>query len=350
MLVLPDFASPQECFVVKDKFDDYMKASICVWPSNVKEKSTIRETLHEWIVAIDEFKNKCKKPKTAPPSDELANKQRHLVEVMRLKEYAESARDSESIEKANMATLQKIRKAIAMYEREKKFEQKAVLEERLVEKSQFEKLQLEKQKQTQQEVLLDHELIKTKPKPPISAFSSAELLEKKYLDAIKSSRLRIIVQLNAMRRSAIRRKREKVKEIAEAKAKIAGQFIAEDRKGDSAKCRLDQTVDSRVNYCQEAFPEESQLKSCKDKAGIPSEFCVSCCEHEFGGLHYEGRKACFECCSVYSPEAMKPLPGLGPIPIECVNARSQDLPEPCVRALVREGRGLIISQKQMVLV
>lgn len=179
---------------------------------------------------------------------------------------------------------------------------------------------------------------------------SATSLAKEYIKQIKAARMRTYIQLSALRRSTLRRKKEKVAELTSIKARMASKLIEQDKVGDAQNCDAKNPPAKRIQYCNSAFQDEPEkAEECLKLAEEPSDFCLYCCKQEYGVLHLDLRKGCYKCCAAKDGifENFQ-LPPLGALPKECLTfEKSKGIPPKCLQEIVSLNRRFKTKDEEM---
>lgn len=228
-----------------------------------------------------------------------------------------------------------------MADREMRFEQLAMKDEKIAEERQFMKVRDMLRENQEQEAIIDHQLMEGGNARPdantIEAAGGGSLYEQMNAE-IKKARMKVVMQLSAMRRSALRRKKEKLAELFSVKTRLAQKLISEDRQGDAGRCDTKNPPQARVTWCYTTYAgSQSEIGQCLMTAQDPTQFCFSCCDKEYGALHLDMRKGCYKCCGRKDFMLSFKLPPLGPIPKECLPVLSPPIPPRCLESIVPSG-------------
>lgn len=152
--------------------------------------------------------------------------------------------------------------------------------------------------------------------------------------------MRTYIQLSALRRSTLRRKKEKIAELTTIKARLTSKLIEQDKIGDAQNCDAKNPPAKRIQWCNSFFADDQEKnEECTKLAEDPSDYCLFCCKHEYGVLHLDLRKGCYKCCASTDTFENFQLPPLGALPKECLTfEKSKGVPPKCLEEIVSINR------------
>jgi len=154
-------------------------------------------------------------------------------------------------------------------------------------------------------------LEKTKKECMDKKIKERELEDKKLLDAregdaeikkqkkdlqldLELKRAELKRQIEFMRRRGKRKRAELEQQLQNIKAKMAGNAMKANKKGQIINCRRGKkSKKERLNYCDANFIDDFIKNSdCKTE----DQFCYTCCENEFGNMFLRNREECYDMC------------------------------------------------------
>jgi hypothetical protein len=123
------------------------------------------------------------------------------------------------------------------------------------------------------------------------AESEVEKIKEETAQQISTRRAQLNEVLRKYRQSASRKKMKLKQKLQNVRYEMAQQMGKAYKKGDSSKCSNALKSDTeRKTYCTVAFSDDyNNYQTCLDGG---SDFCVLCCEAEFGDFYANDRQEC----------------------------------------------------------
>jgi hypothetical protein len=285
-----------QCFIIKEV---NKKAELC--PFGHTENDSVRK---QWEYDFKLFQQKCYQelPLSHLQMEQLQNKLKDKIksiqrEVSLEKEniLSRKLRNNEDIEyeknlkKTNELAFSAIKKELTMQELIKREEEEKELEEENEIKSEIDK------EERKGEIFLQA----IKQKEIEDQFNIKAETKQKELNAIKDEVTKEVIKkregftnlLKIMKKRADRKKMVLRSKLIGVRMDIASKMKDAYKNGDMNKCENGITNASDRNaYCSASFQDDFQLhQEC-----LNSEFCVICCEHEYGSANLDSRQKCLD--------------------------------------------------------
>lgn len=137
--------------------------------------------------------------------------------------------------------------------------------------------------------------IKQMEKHTLDMGNRVKLLQQQASLQVQSSRSNLIQRIEAMKRSAERRRRDAKRKMMMIRSSMAESLLKENKMGKIEFCFPNQTIDEREKYCRRNFHVDDPEKE-NDCLESTFDYCSVCCENEFGSNHEELRSKCYTMC------------------------------------------------------
>lgn len=137
--------------------------------------------------------------------------------------------------------------------------------------------------------------IKQMEKHTLDMSNRVKLLQQQASLQVQSSRSNLIQRIEAMKRSAERRRRDAKRKMMMIRSSMAESLLKENKIGKVEFCFPNQTIEEREKYCRLNFHIDDPEKE-NDCLESTFDYCSVCCENEFGSNHEELRSKCYAMC------------------------------------------------------
>ena len=127
-----------------------------------------------------------------------------------------------------------------------------------------------------------------------------ETIKEQAMKEVVAKRNKLKEKISDMRKKAKRNEIKLKQTLLNMRMKMAREMTDIYKDGDQGKC-LNAIKDAqvRLNYCTANFSDIIKFSQCKDD----DDFCVMCCENEFGEMHIDKRNKCIK--EICEPNAGK---------------------------------------------
>jgi len=143
-----------------------------------------------------------------------------------------------------------------------------------------------------------------KKRHEISVSKKIEAMKEETKTEVITKRTNEKLRLTNMQKEGERRRRKIQQQIDTVRQTMINDMVKNEKEGDAKLCNPSQPDQKKIEYCDKHYDEDVDYnKACKE----PNNFCVMCCNSEFGDMHVEKKTECKSQCEDEKKDGDSPV-------------------------------------------